>query len=456
MIQILQQAKSHLAKGNFDKTFQSLKELFQSDDKYNNLSTLLLQYQTQYAKIKEDEALGVISIENARIGYNRVTKGLVDLIKNAENNDLSGPQASRDSNAPTNRQFLPILAIILVGIIGFFVYYNVLKTKPNKPSVTTTEKKCPDFKPQSAFNILVLPFKNYAAGPKNNLHVAFRDRLNRYAEKNNLNTSAKVSKIDPDNANYPDGKDEARAIARNCNAKLIIWGSYEKETSADFTIVTTEFQFLDIEKHPNYALLDLDVDNQLDTISSISSIASEGVLSSEIEGDIEKLLLGLIARSQNKEDIAIKYFESVNPNDKKTSMLAEIALADTYISTNQPNKAIATYTKILDKRPKNTIALTNRAALNLQKGNYKDALKDTNKRIKINPKDKEARAARLHIQIKSGNVEAAKKEAKELEKENISNDKIKAIKNRFPMLQAGTGNNLIRPTNSIIRKKITN
>lgn len=413
--QALRQAKKFLAKGDFNKTFKVLGELFASDDKYKRVASLLIQYQNQYSKIKEDDNTNVISIADAQLGYNRVTKGLLSLIQKVENNDLSDEVETADANAPTNRQFIPIIIIILVGIVGLFVYSKALKPRHPQNQVAA----CPSFKPVSKFNILVLPFSSLIKGDEINISQELKRRLKKFSNEFRLNTDVEISGIQPKDKNYPDDNVTAKKVGKRCQANLIIWGTYEKQ-SADRTIVNTEFQFIGDQDHLNFDEFQINTENELTTIPSISSIAANGSISASIEEQIA-MILGMTANQMGENDAAIDLLTLVKTPDKRdyTTTMTDLALADSYAKTKNHDKAIAVYSKILKKDPSNEIALTNRATFSQVKGDLKTALIDTKKLQELHPEEQKFNIKVVQILINDGKLDAAKTEIRKLDQSKI-------------------------------------
>ena len=451
MTQILQQAKTLLAKGNLDKTFKLLKEFCASNPKYKNIANLLIQYESKFSQIKKDEATGIISIDNARIGYNRTTKDLLNLIQKVEKGDFSGSLETMDNNAPKKKQFIPIIAIILIGVIGLFVYQKALKPRQHTP----TAKVCPDFKSTAKFNIMVLPFTDISGGNQHiPIHKQLKNRLIKFSRNHHLNTSVDLSEINPaDDKQYPDDNAAAKKLCKKCRANLIIWGTYEKQ-AADKTIVNTDFQFVLDHDQLSFGQYQINEDNELSTIPSISSIASSGSISSSIEDQIS-LILGVAANQMGEDQAAIELLESATkPADKQLATMAGMALADSYIETNNEQKAVKTYTKILNLNPKNELALSNRAALSQKTGDYKTALKDTKSLAKIRPESKTLKIKEVQLLIMNNELKTAKEKIEKLQEANVAPKKIEKAKELYKMKKENPAYRLFDPNKTTHIKKI--
>ncbi len=452
MTQIIKQAKNYLSKGDYEKTFETLMSLFQSEGKYENLESLLVQLQTQYAKVKEDEGLGVISIDDARIGYNRITKGLLQLMEKAEKDDLSANMDSTDAATSKSYSFWPIITILVLGFVGMLVYNKVLhrRTPPTK-----TDEICPKYAGSSAFNVLVLPFLSYGE-QKAKIHRAIQNRLTRFSEQNHLGVDVELSGIKPeDEKKYPKGNNDATRLAKHCNAELIIWGTYENEPGNKDKLVMTNFQFVDVPKSQDYPADLADGGNQIDTIASISSIATNGTITGKIEGYIERILLGVIANRMGKPDIAVKALEGVQPNAEDIALVGTV-MADSYLKTGKTDKAIAAYSKVLKVKPHDLIALNNRAYLYREKKNYKAALKDVQTKVRVNPKDENARLMLPYLLMQTGELDKAEAEIKKIERTKIEPKKVEKLKEYYQLKKQNPNYKLVIPNISTAKIKKTN
>ncbi len=93
-------------------------------------------------------------------------------------------------------------------------------------------------------------------------------------------------------------------------------------------------------------------------------------------------------------------------------------MADSYLKTDEEEKAAATYSRLIEKDPSNTLARNNRALLYYKKGDYAMAIQDLNVNLKNNSKDTVALTTRSYIFLKEGMIEQAEADlnlAKELD-----------------------------------------
>jgi tetratricopeptide (TPR) repeat protein len=426
--QIITEVKALFLKGNIPEALSEIISFFEKEEKYNELENAALQLKSQYSKIQKDESVGLISFDNAQLSYNRIGKGLTILLDRLENDELKSTVNPSSKNK--NRSLILISALAVVLIASFFIF----KDKIFSPTVTNEEEQdvsgCPAFESSSEFNILLLPFINYGGieGEISTFENSYRQRFNNFNNKLSFAIDTEIYIEKPGEDINPGSSNEAEQFAQKCTdiVKLVVWGSYEKQSN-DKIITTTNYKFLNVGEQFAYGQLDIGENLEQVVISSVSSIATQGSTTSEIE----QLLMGIAAHQMGDEDAAIALLENISPPDSASLLLWGMTLADSYLEQGQKEKAIKSYDRVLDTHPDYRFALLNRAMLNFESGNTEAAVEDLDHQLKIDPNDNTALYSRATIYVKDNQLDKAQKDISILESSSTQKQKVAPLKRDY-------------------------
>lgn len=378
---------------------QALQRLVEELEKANSsLANDAIQAQSQFQKTQKDEKQGLVSFENAKLSYNQVTDQILDLLEALKK------ESSSDIQAKPARRLLPWIIGGVLALTGAVALVFINKKEAPTP---VTDNFCPVFEDTTAFKIMVLPFRPIEFGgneaPSNDIHRQIKGKLAELLKSvPGINAKIEYYNIDPvkDENRYPDVADDAEKIARNCNAQLIIWGTSEKQASGQ-NIVLTKYKFRKIE---NLTKLLITGNTEVDTITSLTSIFTQGLLTDGIFANMQ-LLFGVIANEMGKPKEAIAQLEQVQPTDSSTTVLVNMALSNSQLAANQPEKALESLNKVLETHPGYWLAANNQAVLNYELGHTTEALQTVDAFIDQGNKDKLAEAymtrSALHLKVQS-------------------------------------------------------
>lgn len=368
----------------------------------------LLHISAKYEKARRDEAEDLVTHEQTRQSYNLANKHLLALLEDIE----QGRKPSAASTAKPRKWLLPAVATAVLLSLGALLYVLVLKPAP--PSEGIAEEACPVFSARSVFNVLVLPFLSLTQD-KASIHVVVRDRLNEFSGKQRLLAEASIYKKDfEDESEYPSRYEEAETIGSGCNARLVIWGTYERRSNGTNEILT-RYKFLNMGQFFAFRQLQLDQDSRLDTVTSLSNIATQGSITSNVEQIISQVLLGLVAHEAGDNRAALELLNSADVTDDTLSLLKQMVLADCYLATQDNEKARAAYDEALALHPQYGFALKNRAALAFDAGDYAQAEADLTQHLTEKPSDASALKARAQVYLKTDQMTRAKGDIEVLE-----------------------------------------
>lgn len=414
-LQWIAEIKRLVGKANVEQALDRMVEELEKAG--SDLAEEAIKVQSQFQKTQRDESRGSISFENAKLSYSQINDQIFNLLDDVERQ----AKAAASPTAPKKRLALWAGGSALVLAIVSFLIFNK-KEEPLPPPVIV-DTNCPSFDSEAAFKVLVFPFFPLG-GQLTATHVSVIDRLATLSDNFKIKSSIERYKLDFEGADaqdeYPSTPTQASVFAGNCGAQLVIFGTTDEQKSGNI-ITTTKYKFLNLGEQ--FALTELKITegSALDTITSITSIATNGAITGNIETSI-KILFGLIANNSGHAEAAIAELENIQNVDSANTILLGMTLADSYLATNQPDKALASYDKVLEQHPNYGFALNNRAALNYQKSDYAASIKDYDALVKLKQvkkegeKEADARIARGMVHLKTQALDKAEQDFQNAQK----------------------------------------
>lgn len=373
----------------------------------------ILQFRAQWEKAQQDERLGISDPADLQRAYNQVNHQLLEALTAIEAGRKPGGAGLA---APAAKGWLIGGGLLLAALLGLAVWYFTGGLQPVAPPVEEepTVGECPVFADNSQFNVLILPFKSLR-GEALEIHSVIKDRLALESERYRLPASVKVRAMDLAKEEYPSTGVEAAQLGEDCRAQLVIWGTTEAKQSGD--IILTRFRFLNLGERFSLTKLQMNEAMEVDTLSSLSSIATEGLLTEDIEYNI-KLLFGVIAHESANNHLAVQLLEGAEVKDSSASLLRGMIMADSYLALNDREKAVSSYNRVIEQHPNYSLARNNRAMLLYQQQQYEAAAVDLCTVVENNPKDANARALRASAYLKANRLDKAEEDIEQLSKQS--------------------------------------
>ena len=203
------------------------------------------------------------------------------------------------------------------------------------------------------------------------------------ADKQRIKIDSKIYPLDPSSEAYPLQSLQAEELVKNWNADLVIWGNTYQEKNQNTTL--TRYKFLTQDEYFKFHKLSLnDTDGTLvDTLTTVSAIATDGVLTE----DIEDILLGIVAFMKKDYKDAIAFLEEANVNDSLAVLLKNMFLAEIHIMEGDLDKAIEAYDEVIETYPDYALAHNNRGMIYFDQGQPGPALVDFDATLAINQND---------------------------------------------------------------------
>lgn len=431
--QALQQARSLASNAKQEEALDLLLRFFAQDNRYRHLERKTRHVLAQYKRAERDAMLGVTDAPSTQLAYNRITKNVLQLADYLEDDELQPGRHDHEAKP----KYWGVLAIVLLAlaVVGGAAWWFLKIDRANEVLPTANNSQttpCPEYPEKENFRILLFPFRELN---DNGLrpHFAIGDRLGKLRERYGIRCGIRYYNIDPKDVNrYPSTSTDATKLGNQCQAQLVIWGSTEQ--AAGSAIIQTRYRFLDQQKLPLHKLT-VTGSSQIDTVTTLSSIASEGTITSNIENSI-KLLFGLIAHGSGNEAVAQQLLEkSKEVQDSSAALTRDLVLADIYLSQKKPQLATDRYDAVLNRHPDYQLALNNRALLNYQKGQFAEAASDLSQVLGQNGKPApELLEIRADAYLKSDQLQRAKKDLQQLKVMKVApkvDQKIKEVNRRI-------------------------
>ncbi|HRJ13675.1 MAG TPA: tetratricopeptide repeat protein, partial [Saprospiraceae bacterium] len=353
------------------------------------------------------------TFDQADLIYNRVNNAVYQIADDLENG------ITRLTPAQQTRRMLPYLAIAIGAVaIAFLGYWVSQQGGEDDPADTQqTQTGCPDFEAGDSFKILLWEYQLLLGEDQNvskRLPVALQNRLSSIDRNGMLQTGIYTL---AENQDYPLRKDQAL----QCEAQLSLWGSTDKVNENQW-IVITNFAFAkpwqlkrwgmspgdDWEKSDIAATLPLQ-GVFVDTISSLSSVFTEGKISTKVE-QLLQIAIGLNATLTSDQNGAVATLESFESQDSTLALLGGMLLADNYTRMGKEEQALAAYEKVLSVHPNYALALNNYAALQIKKGNYGEAIATLDNAATVAPKNADVLAMRGSAYLAVNQLDKAQKD----------------------------------------------
>ncbi|MBP8239169.1 MAG: hypothetical protein KAX50_04385, partial [Saprospiraceae bacterium] len=349
---IAEQVKSLISQAETEEALRVLLDYLPNEKRWSELKQAAAESQAQFLNAKREANGGRITFDQADLIYNRVNNAVYQIAEDLENG------ITRMTPAQQTRRMLPYLALAMGAVAIAFLGYWLSQGGEDEPVEQQQQPgACPAFQSGAAFKILLWEYDPYSEdnGESKRLPAALQNRLSSIDRNGLLQTriySLAEKQI------YPLRKEEALL----CEAQLSLWGSTEKVPGNQW-IVITNFAFAepwklnrwgmapgdDWEKSEIAATIPL-TGTFVDTISSLSSVFTEGKISTRIE-QLLQVAIGLNATIQSNQKGAIATLESFESQDSTLALLGGMLLADNYTQMGKEEQALAAYEKVLSVHP---------------------------------------------------------------------------------------------------------
>ncbi len=375
--QLIARVRSWIGDAEVEKACDALLAFLEKNPAYLSLHNDVLQAQALYRRTRREESQGLINAEQARQRHAQVNDQLLHILNSLSREEIAG--AGRHRTWP----YFLLAALVVAGILYFTL---------GRRGGTASTALCPEpgYGMEFPFRVLLLPFRDYTAGGEANLEIPvslrsyFENLKNKRTPPLGIDVrvmEAHAALVDDPNR-FPPNFQQASDIAEPCRANLVVWGT--QESQAQSHLIQTSYRFIGFGEDFAFHKVKFDGQSSLDTVSALSTIATEGVLTEGIEEAI-LLLCGIIAQKVNDPDAAITWMNKVATTDSATVLTREMFLAEGYLSKQQYDSAAAAYDRILAVHEDYGFALENRANLFMFNRQFPQAIDLLDRRLQAAP-----------------------------------------------------------------------
>ena len=368
--------KELVAEGKVDEALDHLVAFLESKmDEYSPLYRAAQIAQSEFNQIREKELKGLLSEAEIRLANNKAIDKVLEILEQIDRGTTASP-------AP-NRQIWwwyaaggAVLTLVIVLLVRqFSPKPDVTEPQPDPGDSTQVVDipafTCPTFDKKAEYPIAIFQFTTL--NPKDSitdqLLVEQIDGI--FARNQYKGDAALVTKI-----NGSVDLSVAKAMIEKCRARMVIWGRVFDNSEIDLNFY--EPQFNPAEQANLDSLL------QFRNQGSFQASIKQAALIIAARVLVNNNSPGAVAVSEEAYEETMKRSDPSAKSTKKgnAESMATMTLANAHAKKKDYQKSIKLYNKILDTKPHDTVALRNRAIVQIKVNNIDDALKsiDTLKR----------------------------------------------------------------------------
>jgi tetratricopeptide (TPR) repeat protein len=360
--------KQQLIKGKAIQTLESLSEIAKEDLKDKNLVKELSILQFRWERIESEVRQNIISYDKASITKNQVTKAIIDVMDTIQHK----MERDKDGAKPQKKKIFYLLGglvIIALLTIAYFKFFNDHDDQHGSVYIT-----CPfhiEDEDSLHYNILIVPFKNYSKEAFNKeVDIALREGLTTSVSRTNLNTLVRILKDPMDIPDY----NFAKRKMMECNANMLIWGSYEEMDSLNIII---KFVTDDILTE----VMGEGINTLSGVIKSVSSLERGEIISQfeDILGIATPLITGINLIKERQLDKALAEINKIDTSNPKVKRLVAKAKGDIHLMNEDFDKAIDSYQNGLTSGEEDPVPYNNIGYAYYKKGDLEEAWKNFKK-----------------------------------------------------------------------------
>ena len=385
--ELIEKAKGRIGASDLGGALDLVKNHLQTDRKYRRLYDESVRLLGAFNKTIKDDTGGLISFDNARVNYNQVTDGLLQLLRYIEEGDLN-PAALQAPPTPVQSYYqshkwqvllaLPSLLIAIVVLV--WVLQNDGTNAPIENDEITVAD-CP-FDEARDFNIMLLHFY-LPAGADLKPEGLIAEKLESFCAQNKIGARVEILKK-PEKPDRLVDYSVANDLGKLCLARMVIWGRAEKNGTK--TEVKTRYRYLGKQGDIAFSQIKWQGENQIGAEQTLSSLVTQG----ELFEDVEKVILlvqGIIASDANQPQLALDNLEKLDTKDSTALLMKGMVQAENHLKQGDDKKALNAYDKVLETHPNYWLALNNRGVLEMQAGENLQAIEDLSVALTKRPDD---------------------------------------------------------------------
>jgi tetratricopeptide (TPR) repeat protein len=419
--EIITSSKQLIGQGDIEQAIESLVAFLESDSKYAELAQVCRINQADLYQNKAQVLKGIISNDDARLVTNQVTDNVYQVLNRLEagkttlvDAEIANPNTEPTSEVKWKYYIVGGIGALTIAVLAYLFFFK----KPEK-SVS-----CPDFGKNVTFKALIIPLKQTgdektAAEPEVDIMV----ELNKLLEKSGSNA---ISNIKP---NFTEGyptPEQAAALAKECEAQMIVYGRNNGGVlDIEFKVYDEGGVYIKGDSSFNQLLVG---QNQGKYTQSAVEVARYlfTIISNKVRQPIAAVdlptIMGLIPSNSVLADPAVKS-NGQEMNKLDTAMI--FAIAENQVLSKDYKSALINYKSVLEVAPSNKTALKNVGILTYKTGDFETSSRNLEAAIPdASTASPEILKLRTEAHLKNGQVDKAEKDLEVIKEKSTEKDKV--------------------------------
>jgi tetratricopeptide (TPR) repeat protein len=372
--------RKKLIKGKVEEAIFDLSLIARDELKDKNILKELSVIQFRWEGVKTEERQSIISHEKASITKNQITSSLLTLLDKVEH-ILEHGYPPEGSKSGSRIWMILLISIVIIGAIGTFAYFKYFAD--NNSLLDSAEFiDCP-FEDTITYNILIHQFRNSGMQDQiTEVERSIRDGLIQKASANDLNSTIRIHKEE-----LSFDEKTAKEQLKNCQANLLIWGSYERVDS-----ISINMKYVTDNLAEKY----MDNDGIMTANGSVRSLLSleNGELISKLD-DVFNTMASFITSinliSEGKADMALSELDKIDVKNEKMKNVVAATKGDIHLMKGNYDEAIKNYSKSSNygSQQEKAKAFNNIAFAKFAKGDSIGAIENFEKALELDAQNKD-------------------------------------------------------------------
>ncbi|HNG89979.1 MAG TPA: tetratricopeptide repeat protein, partial [Saprospiraceae bacterium] len=354
-----------IAQGNLEPALEQLLLLLNREPLGAELAQIVRVNQADFYQLKGAMLKGTVAPEDARLTTNQINDSALQVLRRLKEGKytLTDVAADRSPRPAVWRYY------VAGGVVALTIALLVWRFMADRKA----GESCPKFEPQTRYRVMVLPFKQTGTKKGTQPEIDIADGLNvliaRTPGLKNIAEAIVHKRFDIDGS-YPNFN-QAADIAEGCDAQMVVWGKINQDDQDEYK--------LDIR----YKLVGAgNVQTGDTTLSNLLRMQDQG---RNLVQDVEAVtrLMYIVLANQAKVSVLPSLIAEATPSARSDSAAAMridsslwLGIAQNQAQNKQTDKAIATYTRVLEAFPDNVEARVKRGSLLYERGDYAAAARD--------------------------------------------------------------------------------
>lgn len=363
-----------ISAGKTEEALANLTAHLDTDSRYAELVQVLRANQADLYSVKSQVLKGIIPPDEARLATNQINNNVLEIIERLKKGQFSLQDPTVKSGAKAIWRYY-----VAGGIVALALAALAWRFWTNAP-----QGECPRYTTQ--FRILVLPFLQTGEEQSEITEIDIAEDLNSYINKTPLLRSRATVAVrkgfQMTKETYPEGFEQAAALALECGVNMIIWGRLNRSDKGNYRLAV---RYKVMGTNVAQADGDITLNNpfKIDSVGkyeqdlktatkylyvAIANMVSVPIAMNVMQGDATPTDI-----YDNPSDMAMLKTEAgTAPIDTAFMM----AMATNQMKSGHKAEAIETYSRILVSAPEHQAARQNRGVLLYEQGDFKAAATD--------------------------------------------------------------------------------